>query len=193
MIVESRQNLRILDFDIENKPVSYGGMDFTFGVVTAIACCWADDPKSMRVWFRDRNTPTVHFPKAHLLAIRALFAEAGILTGHFIRRHDLPALNGEFLMAGLPPMPERLTIDTKSDLTARGLISHSQENLAAYLFRAEAKLHMTEMDWREANLFLPAGVEKAKKRAVDDVIQHMALRTELNRIGHLGEPKTWRP
>lgn len=184
---------RILDFDIENMPCSYGGRDFAFGAITAVACCWADDPKSLRVWVRDRDNMTVHFRTQDLIEIGEMFGEAGALTGHYIRNHDLPALNGERLLAGLPPLPEMLTIDTKNDLTSRGLVSHSQENLAAYCRLKETKHHMTELDWREANLFLPAGVEKTRKRVVSDVLQHMALRLELLRRGHLGEPKTWRP
>jgi hypothetical protein len=42
-------SLRILDFDIENMPLSYNGQDFTTAQITAIAASWADK-KRVHCW-----------------------------------------------------------------------------------------------------------------------------------------------
>src|ERR1043166_775263 len=47
---------RILCFDIENKPGTYGGGDYTFPKVTAIGAKFLDQ-KQMHVWCLDRSKP----------------------------------------------------------------------------------------------------------------------------------------
>ena len=46
---QSNHKLKILDFDIENRPLSYGGQDFTFSDITAIAASWINENK-VHVW-----------------------------------------------------------------------------------------------------------------------------------------------
>lgn len=180
--------LKVLDFDIENRPISYGGSDFTFGEITAIAACWTGKPETLRVWLLGRDDPK------HMHAgFYQMYAQADLVTGHYIRNHDLPAITGERLVYGMPPLPPKMTCDTKNDLIARGLVSHSQENLAAYLGIPVKKYHMSEADWRQANQLTPAGIELTRKRATSDVVQHMAMRRVLIERGLLGSPKTWRP
>ena len=184
-----RQRLRILDFDIENRPLSYLGADFTTAEVTAIAAGWVGDEK---VYCSVLTTDPESGPRM-LLAFKRLYDQADIVTGHYIRRHDLPIINGALLEHGLPLLSEKLTHDTKLDLVKRKELSMSQESLAAMYGLPEPKHHMSQPEWRKANRLSADGIEATKKRVISDVLQHKALRAKLIESGALKEPKMWRP
>lgn len=119
---------------------------------------------------------------------------ADLVTGHFIRRHDLPKINGALLEYGMFPLPEKLTCDTKLDLMKHGgEISASQENLCQMFGIKAPKAHMSNSMWREANRLTPAGLKLTAERAMGDVLQHMALRKELLKRDLLAPPRMWRP
>jgi hypothetical protein len=180
---------RILDFDIENRPLSYLGPEFSTAEITAIAACWDGQPKTMRCWLLGRDDA-----EQMLRAFTELYDQADLVTGHFIRRHDLPIINGACMELGLPPLAAKLTCDTKLDLLRKGsAISASQENLCQMLGLPQPKIHMNNALWREANRLTPAGLEATAKRAVGDVIQHMALRKALLERNLLRAPEVWEP
>lgn len=52
---------------------------------------------------------------------------------------------------------------------------------------------MSQPAWREANRLTPDGVALTKKRVIDDVVQHRALRAKLIERGVLKPPSVWRP
>lgn len=183
-----KQRLRILDFDLENRPLSYWYDGQTTAEITAIAAGYEPDNIQCRA-----IGPVRGGYEEMLLWFVARYNAADVVTGHYIRRHDLPIINGALLEAGLKPLKPKLTIDTKEDLIKRKDLSASQEALASMLGLPEPKRHMTQGDWREANRLTPAGVAKTKERVIGDVVQHMALREALVEIGALGAPKVWRP
>lgn len=179
--------IRILDFDIENRPLSYLGQDFTTAEITAIAACWHGKPKTMKVWLLGRDEPV-----AMLEEFRALYDAADMVTGHYIRMHDLPIINGAMVEHGLDTLADKLTCDTKLDLVKKGpVISASQENLSAMLGLVAPKIHMNTVLWREANRLTTEGLRLTYKRAAGDVIQHMALRDALVARNLLSTPKQW--
>jgi hypothetical protein len=179
---------RILDVDIENRPLAYLGNDYTTAEITAIAVCWVDDPSSIWCWLLGRD-PAVMM----LFEFRGLYEQADMVTGHYIRKHDLPILNGAMMEAGFQPLPEKLTSDTKLDLVKRKDLSASQENLSAMLGIPEGKAHMSNAMWREANRLTPEGLKLTAQRAMGDVLQHMAMRKKLIERNLLGPPRMWRP
>lgn len=122
-----------------------------------------------------------------------LYEEADIVTGHYIRKHDLPIINGALLEHGLPVLRPKLTSDTKLDLVRFGGIPASQEALGAMLDIAAPKVQMNQSKWRDANRLTRSGVSETEKRVVGDVIQHKALYRELVDKGYLKRPKVWRP
>lgn len=187
------ERLRILDFDIENRPLSYLGQDYTTAEITAIASCWVGQPKSMTCWLLDANDDGL----GAILGLAEFvdrYNAADMVTGHYIRMHDLPIINGSLVEHGLEPLSSKLTCDTKLDLVKKGpVFSASQENLCAMLKLAAPKVHMNTVFWREANRLTSDGLKLTAKRAIGDVIQHMALRRELLKRGLLGAPKTWSP
>lgn len=187
MSSEVRSKLRVLDFDIENRPLSYWYDGKCTAEVTAIAWSWVGQE---RVYC----TLLGEVELGDMLAMFAnVYAQADIVTGHYIRRHDLPILNGAMLEAKMPPLGRKMTSDTKMDLVRRGELAASQEALSAMYGLPEAKQHMTQTAWREANRLTPQGIEQTRRRVVDDVIQHKALRARLIEAGALKPGKVWSP
>lgn len=183
-----RHLMRVLDLDIENRPLAYLGPDYTTGEVTAIACCWVGQPETLTAWLLGRETR-----EKILDEFLWRYDQAELVTGHYIREHDLPVINGALLELGRRPLAPKLTSDTKLDLVNRKYLSASQENLAAVLGVAIPKVSMSNADWREANRLTPAGLQKTYRRVTGDVIQHMALRARLLELGLLKPPRVWAP
>lgn len=193
-----RGSLRILDFDLENRPLSYLGDDWTSAEITAMAWCWiGSDEVETLLLLPDGsyiNEKGHKFPANDAFATITLAIKAAdIVTGHYIRKHDLPLLNGARVEAGLSSLPNILVQDTKCDLVKRKDLSASQENLASLFGLPEAKHHMTQTEWRTANRLTPEGIRNARKRVVDDVKQHMALREVLLKRKLLHPPHRWEP
>ena len=188
-ITHPAQRLRILDFDIENRPLSYLGQDFTTGDVTAIAWGWADREKV----YCGLQTKRESSLEKMLLDFREAYEEADMVTGHFIRGYDLPVLNGALMELDIPHLGPKLSCDTKNDLLKRKYLSVSQENLAEMLGLPEPKIHMNTPRWRRANRLTPEGVALSRIRCVGDVVQHKAMRLELVRRDWLAGPTVWRP
>lgn len=184
------RKLRILDFDIENRPLAYLGQDFTTAEITSIAACWHGEPLSMRVWLLGRNKPVTM-----LAGFRRMYDAADMVTGHYIRKHDLPVINGALLEYDLPPLDAKLTCDTKLDLLDSKYLSLSMENLSTVLGLdgQHKKVHMSNAMWREANRLTPEGLRLTRERVVGDILLHMKLREVLVERDLLTSPKTWRP
>ena len=178
---------RILDFDIENRPLAYLGPDYTTAEVTAIACSWVGESEVTCALLG------LQTPKNIFQYFVDLYDQADIVTGHYILRHDLPVLNGALAEVGMLPLKPKYVSDTKVHLPQMKYLSKSQENLAGMLGMFEAKHHMTNAEWREANRLTEIGIQLTAKRVVDDVIQHKALREALLAAGLLGEPELWQP
>lgn len=177
---------RVLDFDIENRPLSYLGSDFTTGEVTAISWAWVDHPDDVTVYLLGEvtlRTILQRFVKA--------YDRADLVVGHFIRGHDLPMVNGALMELGMPALSSKLTQDTKLDLMRSKGISLSQESLAA-MFRLEAqKVQMNQVKWRAANRLTKEGLRHVRERVTGDVTQHIELRQRLLERGYLGPAKMW--
>ena len=127
------------------------------------------------------------------------YEQADIVTGHYIRRHDLPIINGALMELDLPLLGPKLTIDTKLDMFKKADIPATQEYLLEVLDVRDVygkpfrKYHMSQNDWREANRLSPIGLRKTMERVASDVYAHMALRLEMTRLGMLRPPRVWDP
>lgn len=190
--------LRILDFDLENRPLSYLGYEWTSAEITGIAWSWVgEDDVECILLQKDGtfiNNAGVAYPAPMALEnFRDLLMDADMVTGHYIRKHDLPILNSALIEYGLPVLRPMLTQDTQQDMVRRKDLSASQENLADMFGLPEAKHHMTMPEWRRANRLQVEGMAATRKRVVDDVIQHKALRGEMLKRGLLKAPRVWRP
>lgn len=183
---------RILDFDIENRPLSYWYDGRCTAEVTAIAAKWVDSDEKPWLGMIDA-TINANDVGWMLSGFRHLYEQADIVTGHYILKHDLPIINGALIEYGLPMLGPKLVSDTRVHLARFSEIPKTQENLG-YLMRLEArKEHMTQGDWREANRLTPEGIAETRRRVVGDVEQHVELRAALIRRGLLGAPRWWNP
>ncbi len=182
------RKLKILDFDIENRPLSYWTPTEPTSEITAIASCWADDPTSMEVLALGLLSPS------ELLArFLARYNEADIVTGHYIRRHDLPTINGAMVEYGFANLKPKLTIDTWADFVRHKGIPASQEYLMDLFHLETQKYHMTQHDWRTANRLSKNGIAETIERASSDVRGHMQLREYMSERKLLKSPKVWAP
>jgi hypothetical protein len=179
--------MRVLDFDIENRPLSYLGSDFTTAEVTAIAWAWCDQPEDVTVYLLGE-----HDLSSILKSFVDAYTAADMVTGHYIIGHDLPMVNGALMECGMPPLPDRLVQDTKVHLIAAKGISKSQESLGA-MFRLDApKVQMNQSKWRAANRLTPEGLAEVRQRVTGDVRQHIELRQTLLERQLLRAPSVWR-
>ena len=176
---------RILDFDTESRPLTYLGHDFTTSEITAIACSFNDDDY-VYCWLLG-DVPAGNM----LYQFAELYKQADIVTGHYIRNHDLPRLNAAMVEFGLPALGPKLTIDTYRDLKRLQGVSKSQEALAGMLGLDAPKFGMSQAAWRAANRL--QRLDLTKTRVKGDVLQHQALRLRLTELGWLNPPKMWRP
>lgn len=179
--------MRVLDFDIENRPLSYWYDGQTTAELTGFAMCWADDPSSMEVYLLGRDDMNYA-----LACFVERYNEADMVTGHYIRRHDLPHINSELMERGMLPLPEKLTQDTKLDFVKKGDQPATQEYLAELFGVSKPKVQMSQHDWRNANRLTREGLKGTEVRCQGDVQQHMELRLAMLRAGALNEPKVWR-
>ena len=179
----------ILDFDIENRPLSYWIPDRPTAEVTAIAWSWEG---SYQVQC-ELLTPREHSMVDMLVMFKQAYNHADIVTGHYIRRHDLPIINGAMVENGLTPLKPKLTSDTKLDLIKWKDLPQSQEYLGEMFGIAAPKVNMSQHAWREANRLSEAGQEATETRVKADVIQHKLLRRTLVAEGLLKPPRVWQP
>lgn len=185
----SKKIKRVLGFDIENMPLTYYAPDYPTAQITVIGSAWADDPKgTLQVCLLGEESyeeVLIHFVER--------FEKADMVTGHYIRKHDLPIINGALVELGMQPLSQKLTSDTKLDLVQWSALPKNQEYLASIMGAGQQKLHMTQADWRDANKFLPSGLKKVRQRASTDVIGQLQMREEMIRRNLLKAPRLWRP
>jgi hypothetical protein len=176
-----------LDFDIENRPLSYWIPDRPTAEITAIAWQFIGEPKSMECWLLGRDDP-----QQMLERFVQVYNEARMVTGHYIRKHDLPIINGALMEFGLPTLQPKLSQDTKLDMVKKADIPATQEFLSDMLGIKSRKYHMTQTMWRDANRLTPEGLALTEKRVTDDVRQHMKLRKAMIAAELLKPPRVWR-
>lgn len=196
---------RVLDFDIENRPLSYWYSDRPTAEITSIASCWTDDLGSVEVLLL--SPPCVHcgalgcqemgpdvVSQVEMLSrFVERYNEADMVTGHYIRKHDLPIINGALLEYGLPSLQPKMTSDTKLDMVKKGDIPATQEFLLETLdVPGVRKFHMSQTKWREANRLTPKGLKDTYDRVSSDVVGHILMRAEMLRRDLIGGPRLWR-
>lgn len=183
---------RILDFDTESRPLAFLGSDHVTQEITCIAWSWIGSGETDCRWLSKRQESA----RWMLREFASVYAEADIVTGHNIRGHDLPILNGAMVELGLSPLGKKRVLDTWADLIRFRGISKSQENLAAVLGVDAPKVGMNQVRWREANRLTPAGLRLTAERCMGDVEQHIELRRVLldrKMLRDEGRPRWWLP
>jgi hypothetical protein len=116
----------VLDFDCESRPMSFRG-DRPTAEITAIGMSWVGT-EDTEVWLLGEDEP-----RDMLLRFSELYAQADVVTGHYIRGFDLSLINAGLMEYGLPPLGRKMTSDTKQDLIKYRDISAKQEDLLEML------------------------------------------------------------
>jgi hypothetical protein len=186
LVVRTRP-MRVLDFDVEARPLHWISGDYVSKEITAIAWAWCDAPEQVTCYLLGETDPI-----AMLRAFHAAYEQADMVTGHYIRGYDLPMVNGAMTEYQLPSLPDKLSQDTKIDLIRRQGLSGSQENIGTMLGLEHPKVKMDQRSWRDANRLTPEGREKTRARVVGDVRQHIEMRGRLLQLGYLGAPVLWK-
>lgn len=186
VVIRSRP-LRVLDFDVEARPLHWIASDYVSKEITAMAWAWTDDPDRVTCHLLGEVDPV-----DMLQQFCAAYRQADLVTGHFIIGYDLPLINGMLMEYQLPSLPDKMAHDTKIHLIRRAGLSVSQENLGAMLRLEQQKVKMNQAKWRSANRLEPEGREAARARVIGDVRQHCALRKELLALGYLSPARLWR-
>ena len=190
--------MRILDFDVECRPLSWISSDYVSKDITAIAWGWASTintpPEAVTVHLLGSSHEYTPWDEQRLMleAFLRVYNEADMVTGHYIRGFDLPTINGALMEHRLPALGDKLTCDTKLDFMRTSGMSLSQEAIGAMLKLDHQKVVMNQDKWRRANRLEPEGIEEARKRVAGDVRMHMEMRRELLKLGYLNAPKLWR-
>lgn len=190
------RRFRILDFDLECRPIAFYGGDFVTKQPTAIAWKFVGERGPVQVAVigeSDRMSLVLDEERAMLGQFLAAYDQADMLTGHYIRGFDLPVLAGALMRLGMPALEQKLAQDTKNDLIKASGLSKSMENLSAMLDAKTKKYQMDTAKWAAANMLLPEGIALAKRRVTQDVREHIELRSKLLELGALGPPKVWYP
>ena len=190
MRLERKAEVRILDFDVECRPIAWYG-EWVTKQPTAIAGHFVGVWSGVEVAvigesFDARNV--LDEERDMLERFRRAYDAADVVTGHYIRGFDLPLINGAMMRLGLPLLDSKLAQDTKGDLAKAHGLSKSQENLGAMFDLEHPKVPMNTALWGEGNMLLPEGIEATKKRVVGDVRQHVELRATMLERGVLAAP-----
>lgn len=195
---QTRKPVKILDFDIENRPLSYLGGDFTTPEITAIGYQFIGDKVPIQAWVLGHECSSCGHNDGDKLedmlrGFRRSWDEADLVTGHNVIQHDLKHVNAMLLEAGMSPLHPKMVCDTWADLKKRAAGFASQATLASMLGVKAPKVSMSTPAWREANRLTVPGMEKTYKRVVGDVRQHIQVRKELLKRGWLKPPQMWQP
>lgn len=186
--------LRVLDFDIEARPLHWISGDYVSREVTAIAWQWvgeARDPRCVLLLPYRTKAEWQACMTAMLGAFVDVYNQADVVTGHYITGFDLPTLNGALMECRLPLLQHKAAHDTKVGLVKRAGLSVSQEHLAATLGIRDPKERMNQADWRDGNRLTLEGIARTKTRVMSDVRQHIKFRDELLALDYLLPPRMW--
>lgn len=178
--------LRVLDFDVEARPLHWISGDYVSKEITAICWKWIGEPSEAEAYLLGETDPV-----EMLQRFLKVYDEADLVTGHFIRGYDLPMVCGALTEYQLPALGKKMTQDTKIDLVRRQGLSGSQENLGTMLGLNHPKVKMDQASWRAANRLQPEGLKAVRERVIGDVLQHIEMRQRLLELGYLGPAKMW--
>lgn len=169
---------------MEARATGYGDPRWVPQEITAIAWSWVGDERVV-CHLRCEGAPRM------LARFRAAYEKATIVTGHNIRKYDLPLVNAEMLRFHLGPLPAKLTQDTLREIPRTTGMKRDQDNLGKFFRTDDQKYAMSWQDWQDA--YAESGWAGVRTRVVTDVVQHKQIRAEMAVDGWLKPPRIWRP
>lgn len=193
--------LRTLDFDIETVAAGFADPQWVPNRTVAWAYAWADAKENPG--HEDRGgydvtvaaLPVADFydkeaRRAFLAPLLEAIGGADVVTGHNLLRFDLPVLNAECLLLGLPPLRPVAVQDTIRVPKAKGF-KKGQDNMSHALGVKEEKMPLSWAQWEAA--YGEPDLATVKERCASDVRMHLTMREEMLQRGWLRAPRMWRP
>lgn len=180
---------RVLDFDIETVAAGFADPQWVPNRTVCWAYCWVGENEA-----KVSALPVKHFydhdaRRRFLEPLFEIIAEADVLTGHNIVRFDLPILNAECLLLGLPTIGTKMVQDTIKLPKSKGF-KKGQDNMAHALGVKEEKMPLSWAQWESA--YNEPDLATIKERCASDVLMHIEMREKMRQAGILGQPKMWR-
>ena len=189
LLVPPSTPYRVLDFDIETVAAGFADPQWVPNRTTCWAYCWTDESEA-----KVSALPTADFYSherraAFLKPLLEVISEADVLTGHNIVRFDLPVLNAECLLLGLPTLGSKMIQDTIQLPKSKGF-KKGQDNMSFALGVKEEKLPLSWAQWEAA--YAEPDLKTVKERCASDVLMHIQMREKMKERGLLKPPKMWR-
>lgn len=201
------RNRRHLCFDIETMPVGFDTFEPESEIV-AICTLWVGERQAPKYWLLRPETA-----KQALKEFLAEYNRADLVIGQYIRKFDLPTINGALMMHGLPMLSAKMTSDTKGDWGKKRGVSASLESFLVYYQRMDEvvnvnirghvyKAHLGKAHWRliyramtslRDDAWAATQLGLLRARCQGDVLATAKIFRKMEKLGHLGEPKVWRP
>jgi hypothetical protein len=186
---------RILFLDIEWKPATaYVWQLFDVNValnqviddggLLCVAAKWLGEKKTH--FFSEWD----HGREGMAEATHALLSEADAVVGYNSNRYDLPKLQGEFLLADLPPPPPVTSIDVYRTIKKLGYLSGKLAYIGPKLV-GEGKVKHDGMElWVKAMKGCPKARRTMKRYNIQDVVLledvYLKVRPYISNHPHLG-------
>lgn len=186
---------RVLFLDIETKPAvvaTFGIRDqhighqqiLKDGGVICVGLKWSDEKKAevYSVW--------EHGHRQMLDIVHAALQEADAVATYNGASFDLPKLQGEFLLAGMPPAPQVTQIDIYRSVRRLGLISNKLDYVAQRLGLGSKVKHEGLGLWLKVMDGDEAAQKRMAKYCAGDVILtekvYKKVRSYINNHPHMG-------
>lgn len=180
--------IRVLDFDIETVAAGFADPQWVPNRTICWAYCWTDEQEARVSALPVRDFYNHEARRRFLRPLFDIIAEADVLTGHNIVRFDLPVLNAECLLLGLPRIGSKMIQDTIQLPKSKGF-KKGQDNMGfAFGVKAE-KLPLSWAQWEAA--YAEPDLATVKERCASDVLMHIELREKMRQVGLLQPPKMW--
>lgn len=123
--------------------------------------------------------------------LRTVWDEMDMCIGHNVRNFDWTGINGEMLIAGLPPLSGKPIHDTLKDMKSSSGQSRSLGNLLPRLTKDSVKDHVHPAVWEAAlNDFEPKALKEVWNRCITDVMGHWELHKALVENNWMNDPKS---
>ena len=180
---------RVLDFDIETVAAGFADPQWVPNRAVCWSYCWTDEKEAKVSALPVRDFYDHEARRAFLNPLFDMIAEADVLTGHNIIRFDLPVLNAECLLLGLPTIGAKLVQDTIRLPKSKGF-KKGQDNVSHALGVKEEKMPLSWAKWEAA--YAEPDLTTIKERCASDVLMHIQMRQKMIERGILGAPRMWR-
>lgn len=181
---------RTLDFDTESVAAGFADPQWVPQTVTCWAYSWVDGDEVQVSALPVSDFYDLDARRGFLGPLLDAIEQADVVTGHNLVRHDLPLLNAQCLLLGLPTLRPVLVQDTMKFPRSKGW-KKGQDNVSHALSVVEEKRSLNWAEWQAA--YAEPDLATVKDRCASDVLMHKRMREAMRERGWLKPPRPWTP